>query len=91
VKNLLSSSSLLSKIIRIKIQRTVILSTVLYGHENWSLTLKEEYLLWVFQNKVLRRIFGPKRGQGNWGEGELYNEGLNDMYCSPNAICLIKS
>ena len=60
VKNLLTSS-LLSKIINIKKLRTVNLSFILYGYENWSLTLKEKHLLRVFQSKVLRRIFGPKR------------------------------
>jgi hypothetical protein len=71
---------LLSKVIKIKIQRTVILYIVLYGYENWSLTLKEEHLLRVFQNKVLRRIFGPERGDvtGEWRE--LYNEEQNDLY-----------
>ena len=60
VKNLLTSS-LLSKIINIKL-RTVNLSFILYGYENWSLTLKEKHLLRVFQCKVLRRILcGPKR------------------------------
>jgi len=59
VKNLLSSS-LLSKTIKTEIQRTVILSIVLYGYENWSLTLKEEHILSVFHCQVLRRIFGPK-------------------------------
>jgi len=81
VKNLLSSS-LLSKIIKIKTQRNVILSIVLYGYENWSLTLKEELLLRVFQNKVLRRIFGPKRDEVTVEWRELYNEELNDLYCS---------
>jgi hypothetical protein len=55
------SSGLLSKTIQLKIQRTVILSIVLYGYENWSLTLKEERMLSAFQSKALRRIFGPKR------------------------------
>ena len=62
VKNLLSSS-LLPRLIKIKIQRTLIPSIILYGYENWPLTLKEEHMLRVFQNKVLRRIFGPKRDE----------------------------
>ena len=60
VQNLLSSS-LLSKNLKIKIYRTIILSVVLYGCETWSLTLREEHRLRVFENRVLRRIFGPKR------------------------------
>ena len=60
VQNLLSSS-LLSKNLKIKIYRTVILHVVLYGCETWSLTLREEHRLRVFENRVLRRIFGPKR------------------------------
>jgi len=60
VKNLLFSS-LLPNTIKIKIQRTVILSIVSYRYENWSLTLKEEHMLSVFQSKVLRELFGPKR------------------------------
>jgi len=59
VKNLLSSR-LLPKTIKFEIQRTVILSVVLYGYENWSVTLKDEHMLSVFQNKMLSRIFGPK-------------------------------
>jgi len=90
VKNLLSSS-FLSKIIKIKIQETVILSIVLYRYENWSLKLKEEHLLKVFQNEVLGRIFGPKRDDVTWEWRELYNEGLNDLYSSPNTIRAIKS
>jgi hypothetical protein len=57
----LLSSSLLSKNTKIKIYRTIILPVVLYGCETWSLTLREEHRLRVFQNMVLRRIFGPKR------------------------------
>ena len=59
VQNLLSSS-LLSKNIKIKIYRTISLPVVLYGYETWSLTLREECRLRVFENRVLRRIFGPK-------------------------------
>jgi len=60
VGNLLSSS-LLSKNAKIKTYRTIILSIVLYGCETWSLTLREERRLWVYENRVLRRIFGPKK------------------------------
>jgi hypothetical protein len=62
VQNLLSSS-LLSKNVKIKIYRTIILPVVLYGFESWSLTLREECRLRVFENRVLRRIFGPKRDE----------------------------
>ena len=67
VQNLLSSS-LLSKTLKIKIYRTIILPAVLYGCETWSLTLREERRLRVFENRVLRRAFGPKRDEvtGEW-------------------------
>ena len=55
------SSSLLPKNLKIKIYRTTILPVVLYGCETWSLTLREERRLRVFENRVLRRVFGPKR------------------------------
>jgi hypothetical protein len=60
VQNILSSL-LLFKNTNIKIQKTIILSFVLYGCGTWSLILKEEYRMRVFENRVLRRIFGPKR------------------------------
>jgi hypothetical protein len=60
VQNILSSR-LISKNLNIKIYRTVILPVVLYGCETWSFTLREEHRLRVFENRVLRRIFGPKR------------------------------
>jgi len=67
VQNLLSSS-LLYKILKIKIYRTIILPVVLYGCETWSLTLREERKLRAFENSVLRRIFGPKSDEvtGEW-------------------------
>ena len=64
---------------------------VLYGCETWSLTLREERRLRVFENRVLRRIFGPKRDEvtGEWRK--LHNEELNDLYCSPKFVRVIKS
>jgi hypothetical protein len=70
VQNLLSSS-LLSKTLKIKIYRTIILPLVLYGCEAWSLTLREERKLRLFENRVLRRVFGPKRDEVT-GNGENY-------------------
>ena len=63
---------------------------VLYGFETWSLTLHEERKLRVFENMVLRRIFGPRRDEvtGEWRR--LHNEELNDLYCSPNIVRVIK-
>ena len=90
VQNLLSSR-LLSKNLKIKIYRTIILPVVLWGCETWSLTLWEERKLRVFENMVLRRIFGPRSDAvtGQWRR--LHNEELNDLYCSPNIVRVIKS
>jgi len=90
VQNLLSSR-LLSKNLKNKIYRTIILPVVLYGCEAWSLTLREERKLRVSVNMVLRRIFGPRRGEvtGEWRR--LHNEELNDLYSSPNIVRVIKS
>ena len=85
------SSSLLTKNFRIKIYRTIILSVVLYGCETWSFKLREERRVKVFENRVLRRIFGSKRDEitGKWRK--LYNEELNDLYSLPNIVRVIKS
>jgi len=82
---------LLSKNLKIKIYRIIILPVVLYGCENWLLTLREERKLRVFENMVLRRIFGSRRDKvtGEWRR--LHNEELNDLYCSPNNVRVIKS
>jgi len=89
-QNLLSSR-LLSKNLKIKIYRTIILPVVLYGCETWSLTLREERKLRVLENRVLRRMFGPRRDEvtGEWRR--LHNEELNDLYSSPNIVRVIKS
>ena len=90
MQNLLSSS-LLSKNFKIKIDRIIIVTVVLYGCETWSFTLREERRLKVFENRVLRRIFGPKRDEitGEWRN--LHKEELNDLYCSSNVVRVIKS
>jgi hypothetical protein len=90
VQNLLSSR-LLSKNLKIKIYRTIILPVVLYGCETWSLTLREERKLKVFENMVLRRIFGPRRDKVTEEWRRLHNEDLNDLYSSPNILRVIKS
>jgi hypothetical protein len=84
------SSSLLSKNIKIKVYRTIILPVV-YGCETCSLIMWEERRLRVFGNWVLRRIFGPKRDEvtGTWRR--LRNEELKDLYSSPNITRMIKS
>jgi len=70
--------------------KTKFLPVVLYGCDTWSLTLREERRLRLFENKVLRRIFGPYRDEvtGEWRR--LHNEELNDLY-SPNIVWMIKS
>ena len=75
----------LSKNLKIKIYKTIILSVVLYGNETWSLTLREECRLRVFENRVLRRTFGPKRDENGDGEGSKSLE-LHGLYRSPNIV-----
>ena len=67
---------------KIKIYKTIILTVVLYGCEAWSLTLREECRLRVFENRILRRIYGPRRDEnGEWGR--LYNEKIQRKIRSP--------
>jgi hypothetical protein len=84
------SSRLISKNLKTKIYKTVILPVVLYGCEIWSLTLREEHRLRVFENRVLRRIFGPKREE-NVSWRKLHNDELHNLYSSPNIVRVIKS
>jgi len=82
---------LLSKNLKIKIYRTIILPVDFYGCETGSLILREERKLRVFENMVLRKIFGPRRDEvtGEWRR--LHNEELNDLYSSPNIVRVINS
>jgi hypothetical protein len=75
----------LSKNVKIKLYETLILPIILYGCETWSLTLREEHRLRVFENRELRRIFGPKREEdGSWRK--LHNDKLHSLYSSPNIV-----
>jgi len=82
---------LLSKNLKINIHRNIILPVVLYGYETLSLILREERRLRVFENRVSRRIFGPKRDEVTGAWRKLHNEILNELYCSPNIVRMIKS
>jgi hypothetical protein len=82
---------LLSKNLKIRIYKTVILPVVLYGCETLSLTLKEEHRLRVCEKRVLRRIFGPKRDEVTGGWRKVRNEELHDLYPSPSIIRIIKA
>jgi hypothetical protein len=81
---------LYKKNLKIKIYKTIILPVVLYGYETWSLTLEETHRLSVFENRVLWRIFGPKREEdGSWRK--LHNDEFHDLYSSPNIVRVINS
>ena len=85
------SSHQLSQKLKVNTYKTIMLPVALYGCETWSLTLREEHKLRVFENKVLRKIFGAKRGEitGEWRK--LYNAELHTLYSSPNIIRNLKS
>ena len=84
------SSSLLSNKVKIKIHRTTVLSFVLYGCKTWSLTLREEGRMRVFENKELRRIFGRKRNETTVEWRRLHNRELCTLCSSPDIIRAIK-
>jgi hypothetical protein len=84
-------SRLLSKNIKIRVYKPRILSVVLHGYESWSLTLREEHRLRVFENWVLRRIFGPKRDEVSGWWRELPDKELHNMYSLPSVIRMLKS
>jgi hypothetical protein len=90
VQNLLSSR-LLSENVKVRTYKSIILPVVLYGCETWSLTVIEEHKLRVFENRVLKRIFGPKRDGVIGGRRKLHNEELHNLYSSPCTIRIIKS
>jgi hypothetical protein len=85
------SSHPLTTNVRVKTYKTIILPVVLYGCETWYVTLREEHRLRVFENRVLRTIFGPKRDEvrGEWRK--LLNEKFHTLYSSPNTIRQLKS
>jgi len=84
------SPGLISKNTKIKIYRNITLPVVLYGCETWSLTLREKRRLRVCENRVLRRIYGPKTEEVRREWRKLHNEELNDLYSSPNTVRVIK-
>jgi hypothetical protein len=87
----LLSSHVLSRNLKVKICKTIILPFVLYGCETWSVTLREEHRLRMFENSVMRRMFGPKRDEvmGEWRK--LHSRELHNLYSSPNIIRQSKS
>jgi hypothetical protein len=84
------TSPLLSRNVKVKTYKRIILPVVLYGCESWSLTLREVHRLGVFENRVLRRIFGQNRHEVTGERRKLHNEELHILYSSPN-IRQIKS
>jgi hypothetical protein len=84
------SSRLISKNLKTKIYKSVILPVVLYGCETWYPAFKEEHRLRVFENRVLRKIFGRRREEdGSWRK--LHNDELHSLYSSPDIVRVIKS
>jgi hypothetical protein len=86
----LLSSRFLSRNVKVKIYKTAILPVVLYGCDTWFLTLREEHRLRVFENRVIRRMFGPKTDEVTGECSKLHTEELNISYSFPNIIWQIK-
>jgi hypothetical protein len=82
--------AVIKKTVQARVHRTIILA-ILCGCKTWSFTLSEEHSLRVFENRILRRIFGPKRDEATGGWRQLYNEGLHDLYCPGNFTRMVKS
>jgi hypothetical protein len=80
----------LSKNVKVRIYKTIILPVVLYGCEAKSLTVREEHKLRAFENRVLRRIFGPKRDGVTGVRRKLHKKELHNLYSSPSIIRIIK-
>jgi hypothetical protein len=77
--------------VKVRVYKAIIFPVVLYWCETWSLTVREEHKLREFENRVLRRIFGPKRNGVTGGWRKLHNEELHNLYSSPSIIRVIKS
>jgi hypothetical protein len=82
---------MLSKSLQIKINKTIILPVILYGCKTWSLISRGYHRLRVFENRVPRSIFGPKRDKVTGGWRKLYNEELRNLYSSPGIIRMLRS
>jgi hypothetical protein len=86
----LQSSHLLSKNIETRMYKTVVLPLVLYGCETWSLTSREEHRLGMFENRVLKRIFGQRMNEGIGGRRRLHEEEPHYLYSSSSIVRIIK-
>jgi hypothetical protein len=78
------------KNVKIRIYNTIILPVILYGCETWYAALREAHKLRVLENRMLRRILGPKSDEVTGGWRKLHNEELHDLYSSPNILRIVK-
>jgi hypothetical protein len=89
IQNLLFSH-MPSKNVKIRIYKAIILPVLLYRCETWSLIVREEHKLRVFESRVLRRIFGPERDEVMGGWRKLHNKEHHDLYCLPSTMMTFK-